>query len=124
MHAALAKLLEETGDDGAALRHYRKALQYRPDFQFPRIELAYLLVSLARYDEALLHAEEAVRINPKQYRAHNALGLIKTNQGKPEQAVEHYREALRLWPDYSVARENLQQLQMVNSQKAVDDDRS
>lgn len=124
VHAALAKLLEEQGDDDAALRHYRKALQYKPDFQYPRIELAYLLVSLSRYDEALVYAEEAVRINPKQYRAHNALGLIKKNQGKPEQAVEHYREALRLWPDYSVARENLQQVKMLNSQKAVDDDRS
>ena len=68
--------------------------------------------------------KHALRINPKQYRAHNVLDLIRKNLGKSEQAIQHFREALRLQPGYIPAKENLQQVQMVLNRKALDDDRS
>ncbi|MEN8206405.1 MAG: tetratricopeptide repeat protein [Pseudomonadota bacterium] len=123
VHGGLAKLLEKKGDNDAALQHYNNALQFKPDYQHAHIELAYLLVNLHRYDDALEHAEAALRINPQQHRAHNVLGLIKKNHGKPEQAIQHFIEALRLQPDYTIAKENLQQVQIVHSRKDVDDDR-
>jgi tetratricopeptide (TPR) repeat protein len=124
VHRGLAKLLEKKGDDAAALQHYQSALQYKPDYQFAHVELAYLLLRLHRYDEALEHAEAALRINPKQHQTHNALGLIYKIQGKSEQAIQHFTEALRLQPGDTLAKENLQQLQMVHNKKDVVDGRS
>ena len=66
---------------------------------------------MGRYDEALLHTREALRINPEQHRAHIALGLIMKHRGEPEQAIEHFSQALRLHPGDEVASENLRQLQ-------------
>ena len=124
VHGGLARLLEKKGDYDAALQHYNSALQFRPDYQYAHVELAYILVRLHRDDEAQEHAEAALRLNPQQYRAHNVLGLIRKNQGKPEQAIQHFTEALRLQPDYTLAKENLQQVQMVHNRKDTDDGRS
>ena len=124
VHGGLAKLLEKKGDYAAALRHYNSALQYRPDYQYAHVELAFLLVSLQRHEEALEHAEAALRIDPEEYRVHNVLGLIKKNQGKPEQATLHFTDALQLQPDNTIAKKNLQQLQMVHNRKDSDDDSS
>jgi Flp pilus assembly protein TadD len=83
-----------------------------------------MLVSLSRYDEALRHAESALRVNPEQPRTHNVLGVIKKHQGKSGQAIQHFTDALRLHPGYALAKENLQQVQMVNNRKEVDGDSS
>jgi len=124
VHGGLAKLLEKKRDNAAALQHYKIALHLKPGYQSAYVELAYLLIKLHRYDEALANAEAALRINPELHRAHNALGLIKKSQGKPEQAIQHFREALRLQPGYTIAKKNLQQVQMVHNRMDVDDDRS
>jgi len=124
VHAGLAKLLEQKGDTAAALQHYNNSLQFRPDYQYAHVELAHLLVSLHRYDEALEHAKTALRIDPDQYRTHDVLGLINKNQGNTSEAIRHFREALRLQPDDNLAKENLQQMQMVRNRKGTGDDRS
>jgi len=123
VHAGLARLLEQKGDTAAALRHYNRSLQFKPDYQYAHTELAYLLVSLNRYDEALVHAETALRINPNQHRTHDVLGLIKKNQGNPEEAVQYFTEALRLQPGDSLAKESLQQMQVVHNRKGASDGR-
>ena len=123
-HGGLAKQLASKGEVSAALQHYYTALEIKPDYEYAHIELAYMLVSLSRYDEALRHAESALRVNPEQPRTHNVLGVIKKHQGKPGQAIQHFTDALRLQPGYTLAEENLQQLQMVNIRKGADGDRS
>jgi tetratricopeptide (TPR) repeat protein len=109
-YTALASLLARQGDYAGAIRHYRNALQIKPDHEQALVKLAELLVEQQRLDEALQYSREALRINPRQYRAHGALGLIMKAQGDYEQARHHFSEALRLEPDFTLARENLQQL--------------
>lgn len=74
------------------------------------MKLAYLLIKQNRYDEALAHARDALRVNPEQHRAHYALGLIMQKQGNIEQATQHFSAALRLEPGYTAAEENLPQI--------------
>ena len=71
--------------------------------------MAYFLFLESRYDEASVHLREVLRINPKQYPAHNYLRLILKKQGRIDEAVSHFNEALRLKPDYLLAMRNLQQ---------------
>jgi tetratricopeptide (TPR) repeat protein len=101
------------------MEHYKKALQLKPEFEFARIRLAYLLLGQKRYDEARLHCEEVLRINPQQYRAHTALGLILKQQGDYRQAIQHFSEALRLEPGDSTAQQNLQQLRAQNEKSGA-----
>ncbi|MGB5426231.1 MAG: tetratricopeptide repeat protein, partial [Gammaproteobacteria bacterium] len=61
---------------------------------------------------------------PKQYRAHDVLGLIMKHQGHPDEAVKHFTEALRLEPGDAVAKENLRQVQAGRARKGNRDDLS
>jgi tetratricopeptide (TPR) repeat protein len=69
--------------------------------------LGFALMSQGKYDEAIPHFNEALRINPNYAVAHNSLGTVFLNQGKYQEASDQYKEALRIYPDYAEARNNL-----------------
>jgi tetratricopeptide (TPR) repeat protein len=50
---------------------------------------------------------DAVSKNPKNYRAHNNLGLSLVRQGRIAEAITHYSEALSIFPEYIEAHNNL-----------------
>ena len=52
----------------------------------------------------------AIRLNPEYSKTHNNLGFLYEKQGNLEKALEKYEEALRLKPDYTLAKENLENL--------------
>ena len=60
-----------------------------------------------RYDEALPHHAEAVRIEPSYFIAQCAYGLALERKHQPEAAMEHFRLALHYFPDYPEARQHL-----------------
>lgn len=62
-----------------------------------------------RYEEALAHNREVLRVNPAQHLAHIYSGVILKNQGKTEAAIQHFSEAVRLKPDDPVAKKNLEE---------------
>ena len=107
----MAKALAVQGKSEKAQTYFNTALELRPDSAFVRLSYAHYLIEQKRYDEALIHGREALRINPANYEAHNAIGSIMLSRGDLEQARHHISEALRLQPGYDAARENLQRLQ-------------
>ena len=64
------------------------------------------LSSQGKYEEAIVHFAEVVRINPRSSGAHynwgNTLGLL----GRYDEAIAHYAEAVRLEPDLAEAHGN------------------
>lgn len=52
-----------------------------------------------REQAAIYHYQEAIRLNPAHYQAHNNLGLVFRRIGKLQAAEMHFREATRLAPD-------------------------
>jgi superkiller protein 3 len=52
-------------------------------------------------DEGMAHSTEAVRLDPKNARAHCDLGMALLHQGKPPEAIPHLSAALRHMPDTS-----------------------
>jgi tetratricopeptide (TPR) repeat protein len=60
-----------------------------------------------RWDEAVAHYEEALRLAPKDANAHLNLGVVLHQQGRKDEAVAHYKEALRLNPKEAKAYYNL-----------------
>jgi Tfp pilus assembly protein PilF len=58
--------------------------------------------------EALKELRTALALNPTNFEAHNAMGiLLHLGFNKPEDAIAHYKRALELDPNYSEAKNNL-----------------
>jgi tetratricopeptide (TPR) repeat protein len=91
------------GDD--SLKHYRKAIELRPDLAIARHGLAVYLNARRRYVEALQEIRKAVELDPLTplFQAH--LGWILHCSGDDEQALRVLQSALELYPgDYYLLR--------------------
>jgi tetratricopeptide (TPR) repeat protein len=81
--------------------------------KFPhRIDIAYnnlgvVLRDQGKFDEAISHYREAIRLRGNNAEAHYNLGIVLADQGKFDEAISHYREAIRLKHNYVKAHNNL-----------------
>jgi tetratricopeptide (TPR) repeat protein len=64
-HFSLSKWFENEGDALKALSEMQLALKYNPNSSAVQVEMATLLEKAGRIPEAIDHAEEAVRLDPK-----------------------------------------------------------
>ncbi len=69
--------------------------------------LGVVLDERGRYEEAIVHFGEALRINPRLAYAQNNWGIVLARQGRWTEAVQHYEEALRIDPRYAEAHLNM-----------------
>ena len=60
-----------------------------------------------RYDAALPHFQEAVRLRPEDAEIRTNLGALLASQGDLAAAIQSFEEALRLNPNDKVARDHL-----------------
>jgi tetratricopeptide (TPR) repeat protein len=58
-------------------------------------------------DEAMVHYQEALKINPNSPEAHNNFGNDLRQTGKVDEAIAHYQKALQIKPDNAEAHYNL-----------------
>ena len=65
------------------------------------------LVSRGRFEEALTHYEQALKIKPDDAEAHSNLGNALVGQGRFDEAIAHYQKALALKPDRAKVYINL-----------------
>ena len=65
------------------------------------------LAGEGRYQEAIDHLNEALRLRPVYFEARNNLGMVFFMQGKTDEAMECFTEALRIRPDKAEAYHNL-----------------
>jgi Flp pilus assembly protein TadD len=67
--------------------------------------LGVALAAAGRVGDAILHYEEALRLEP-DYREHHKLALALAQTGRLNEALEHFEAALRLKPDFAEAHDN------------------
>ncbi|MBI1940271.1 MAG: tetratricopeptide repeat protein [Acidobacteria bacterium] len=72
-----------------------------PTYDWPYANLAEMLVKENRAREALPHAQEAVRVNPRSARNHFLLGKVLARGGEMEDSLEHLLKAVELDPSYA-----------------------
>jgi tetratricopeptide (TPR) repeat protein len=60
-----------------------------------------------RFEEAIEHGAEAIRINPQCYEAYNNLGVALVRVGRFDDAISVYKSLLEKKPDFVATRENL-----------------
>ena len=89
---------------------WQDAVVHQPHDPMVRVNLGTLLAEAGQLPEAILHLEEAVRLDPDSHRAHYNLARALEDSARPQDAIEHYRATLRLQPDDPASHYNLARL--------------
>ncbi|MBR8334396.1 tetratricopeptide repeat protein [Burkholderia ambifaria] len=107
LHNNYAGVLCDAGDLDAATTHYTRAIALDASLAAAHANLSGVRRRQARYAEALVHAQEAIRIAPDLADAHNQAGNAHHGLGDLVAAQACYRTALELNPADSGACHNL-----------------
>ncbi len=95
---------------GDELTLWQDAVVYQPHDPMVQFNLGTLLAEAGHLPRAIVHLEEAVRLDPDLSQAHYNLAHAFEESMRPQDAVDHYREAARLQPDNGAAHYNLARL--------------
>ena len=90
-----------------AIETFRNALEGRPGWAEPLINIGNVLRNHDRFGEALEAYREAIAVQPSNVSAHHILGSALGRHGLREASREHYLEALRLEPTDAVVHSSL-----------------
>jgi tetratricopeptide (TPR) repeat protein len=98
-------LLKQQGNLDEAISSYRQALRLQMPNPFEvHSNLAIALAQNRKYEEALEHLNEALRIKPDSPEAYYNWGRLLKEQGKTDEAIEKWKKALELNPNLTAAR--------------------
>ena len=109
-HYNLAASLARRGEFAAAERHFRAALEQKPNAQ-TYTGLGFVLWQQGRVDEAIASLDAAIEADPKHPAAYDQLGTILVEQGRLEEAASNYRLLVRNRPS-AAAHQKLGQVLM------------
>jgi serine/threonine protein kinase/tetratricopeptide (TPR) repeat protein len=106
-HAAMAVVLEGTGDDRGALKEFSKALALDPSDPKTLVWQAQLFSKLNRWQDAERTLRRVLALRPNDWVAYNELGVALNSQGKYGDAIDQFRLACVAAPGSSMAFSNL-----------------
>jgi tetratricopeptide (TPR) repeat protein len=94
--------------DGRAARDsFERAIELRPDFIPPYINVAFVYNALGLNDKAEAAFKKAVELEPKNLPAHLNLGMLLGEMNRPRDAEKTFRKALEIDPNCATAAYNL-----------------
>lgn len=112
-HNNIGMLYSQAGKRLEAASQFNQALQLKPDYADPHINLGTLCYDQQQLDDALAHYQKAVAISTMQRedkscsQAHSGCGIVLAKEGKTEEALQHFQESIRHNPFYAQAHNNL-----------------
>ncbi len=116
LHLNLGQIQARLGDLSGALASFNRALELQPDLLPARINLGYALYLAKKYDAAAAQFLFVLGNAPPQSAdAYNGLGLVRMAQGHLDEASGSFNKALRLNPGLQSARDNLHNVQAMQS---------
>jgi TolB-like protein/class 3 adenylate cyclase len=81
-----------------ALKLVSQAAALDPDMALPELALAQMNLADRKFDEALVNANRAVKLQPGDSRVYEAQATVLTATGRHEEALQSMKQALRLDP--------------------------
>lgn len=84
---------------------WRDTISKNPEAWLAQANLGSTLAAEGKYDEAMTHCYEALRMNPTHPWIHCVLGTTLAGQRRFGEAISHFSEALRLDPDFAQAHQ-------------------
>jgi hypothetical protein len=106
MYAVASSLLQQ-GRLKEARTLFLKLTEKFPSLSGPWVRLGAIAEKEEKYDEAVAHYKEAVKVNKNNVNAYIALGLVQRKQGYFSDAHSTYLAALDVWRDFPEAHLNL-----------------
>ena len=103
----LGNSLYHQGQLEAAVEHYRKSLQYFPNYPLAHNNLGIALLAQGQIQAAMSEYSEALRLQPKYANAHVNLADALLQCHQEDAAIDHYRRALAIEPDSAQALNTL-----------------
>jgi tetratricopeptide (TPR) repeat protein len=98
LHYRLGLLLKHTGDRGATIQSFERALSINPNYLKAMIKLAIVQREAGRVDDAIRTAQRALQIDPESVQLHYELGLMYADRGLFANAIDSFDEAVRFEP--------------------------
>jgi protein O-mannosyl-transferase len=114
----LGLALSAEGRFAAAIGHFQKAVEFKPDYAEAHNNLSLSLAAQGRSADAVEHFQRALALKPDYVDAHNNLGILLVSQDRPAEAMEHFQRALELEPDLASTHNNLGLLLAMQSRLA------
>jgi len=102
-HLELSRRLSAAGLTEKALDECRQALELDPEVPGGLMDLGYLLLDVAKYDEAVMCFEKLMATDPRNVRARIGRGVALSELGKTEEAEKILTECVALSPRPEVA---------------------
>jgi len=106
-HTHLGARLAQRGEIDRAIKHYRAALDIKPDMAGVQNDLGNAFVSQRRFRDAVICYSKALAIQPDYVDAYNNLAVALMHLGKFDEAILRFKEILRLKPDSAMTHNNL-----------------
>jgi tetratricopeptide (TPR) repeat protein len=103
----IAVALQEQRRFDDAIAHYRRALEFKPDYAPAYNNMGTALRAKGAPDEAIDAYRRALETMPDYPDAHYNLANVLLDKNRPDEAAEHLRIALRAIPASAGARNNL-----------------
>jgi tetratricopeptide (TPR) repeat protein len=109
-HNNLGNVLFQKGQLDEAIEQFKKAVEIDPEAE-TRFNLGNALLQKGQLDEAIEQFVKALDMNPNSFQTHYNFGAALAQRGRLDEAITQFREVLRLKPDFSPAKDALEQLQ-------------
>jgi tetratricopeptide (TPR) repeat protein len=84
---------------GEAFAQFQEEMKVQPGSVYPRLEMAFELIRRGDYAGARPYAEDAVKLAPGLFAAHNALGRALVEVSELQRGIAELEEAVRLAPE-------------------------
>lgn len=106
-HYTRARMLLADDDFNGAAADFLKAIDFDPDDENLRFELAELYLAMEQPEKAVRTMEDLVLRNPDSVRANLTLANAYFSNGQPSEAVPYFRRVLELEPEREGVRLHL-----------------
>src|SRR5689334_9259682 len=84
----------------AAEAELKRALELNPNYAITYNRYGWFLISVRRFDEALMHMRRAQELDPRSLNINTAVGLPYHFSKRLDKAIEEYQRTLQLDPDF------------------------
>ncbi len=112
LHARLGDMYSRLGDDDAAMREYRRAIDLQPDYLEGHVKLGTQNLIAGRWEEAGEAFQQAATLNDHSMVNYVALGVSQAAQGREDEAMNSFDLASAIEPNSTVLLTEMAKLQL------------
>jgi tetratricopeptide (TPR) repeat protein len=100
--------LDQKGKIDAAIKYYKKAIEFSPNFAIAHGRLGLALAKKGKTEEAIKEFRIVLKQRPDDADMYCNIGILLEKQGKIPEAIQEYQQALKYNPEHKRAGKLLQ----------------